>query len=67
MIVNQAGKVFAHPVFYNADSEITGEHSVFDLSCVLFIDAESDRSLKWHVPVSTWTNPNMTEDWDEGD
>ncbi len=21
---------------------------------------------RWQVPVSTWVNPNMTEDWDKG-
>lgn len=32
------------------------------------MDAENDESRKgngkWQVPVSTWVNPNLTEDWD---
>lgn len=31
---------------------ITGEHEI--------------GSAKWQVPISTWVNTNMTEDWDEG-
>ncbi|XP_017274644.1 gametocyte-specific factor 1 [Kryptolebias marmoratus] len=27
-------------------------------------DAEST-NRHWHVPVSTWVNPNMSEDWDK--
>ncbi|XP_039894001.1 gametocyte-specific factor 1 isoform X1 [Simochromis diagramma] len=36
------------------------------------VDMEEDGSsssngpCNWHVPVSTWVNPNMTEDWDQG-
>ncbi|XP_029911362.1 gametocyte-specific factor 1 [Myripristis murdjan] len=26
---------------------------------------ETEGRYKWQVPVSTWTNPNTTEDWDE--
>ncbi|XP_005749042.1 gametocyte-specific factor 1 isoform X1 [Pundamilia nyererei] len=35
------------------------------------VDMEEDGSsssngpCNWHVPVSTWVNPNMTEDWDQ--
>ncbi|XP_072223855.1 gametocyte-specific factor 1 [Leuresthes tenuis] len=33
------------------------------------VDAEEAGSTNgqcnWHVPVSTWVNPNMTEDWDK--
>ncbi|XP_023117414.1 gametocyte-specific factor 1-like [Amphiprion ocellaris] len=25
----------------------------------------SNECCQWHVPVSTWVNPNMTENWDE--
>lgn len=28
-------------------------------------DAIADGDSKWQVPVSTWVNPNITEDWDD--
>ncbi|KAM7411358.1 hypothetical protein PAMA_021381 [Pampus argenteus] len=28
-------------------------------------DGSTNGDCKWQVPVSTWVNPNMTEDWDE--
>ncbi|XP_034028962.1 gametocyte-specific factor 1 isoform X2 [Thalassophryne amazonica] len=28
-------------------------------------DANATGKQNWHVPVSTWVNPNMAEDWDE--
>lgn len=33
---------------------------------ILFTGATTNGHCKWQVPVSTWVNPNMTEDWDKG-
>lgn len=40
--------------------------SVSMLNYGLITDEHEKGPSKWQVPVSTWVNRNMTEDWDEG-
>lgn len=48
---------------YTAES--TCADSVSKLTNALFT-ASREQCARWQVPVSTWVNPNMTEDWEEG-
>lgn len=52
------------PFLYIAES--TCADSVSKLTNALFTATRDSGRAKWQVPVSTWVNPNMTEDWEEG-
>lgn len=41
-------------------------YGVSEWNCALFTGGSTNGHCKWQVPVSTWVNPNMTEDWDKG-
>lgn len=36
------------------------------IDLVAWFSVGNEVQSKWQVPVSTWTNPNTDEDWDEG-
>lgn len=39
--------------------------TAFDVYVSLIV-AGNDGNCKWKVPVSTWENTNLTEDWETG-
>lgn len=52
--------VFLYP------AESVCAYGVSEWNCALFTGGSTNGHCKWQVPVSTWVNPNMTEDWDKG-
>lgn len=34
--------------------------------CPVFTGGSTDNDCNWQVPLSTWVNPDMSEDWDKG-
>lgn len=39
---------------------------LLDVDLLSLTVAEASCSYKWKLPVTTWENPNPTEDWEQG-
>lgn len=60
------GEIITWLSLYSSNSEVMC-YTVFQNFITLFTGGNHiNGHYKWQVPVSTWVNPNTTEDWDKG-